>query len=69
MSSGVRGQPEAVSTQRRHRRHLIEEGPTSKGQHTGDIATIEMGARQYVTLLARFLSVDQVPGGNANDYN
>ena len=38
-------------------------------QHTGDIATIEMGARQYIPLLGRFLTVDPVPGGNANDYN
>ena len=27
------------------------------------------GARQYVPGLGRFLSVDPVPGGNANDYN
>jgi hypothetical protein len=33
------------------------------------IATIEMGARQYVPILGRFLSVDPDPGGNANTYN
>jgi RHS repeat-associated protein len=38
-------------------------------QHTGDIATIEMGARQYLPILGRFLSCDPVGGGNANDYN
>ena len=38
-------------------------------QTTGDIATTEMGARQYIPLLGRFLSCDPVSGGNANDYN
>ncbi|HEX4059081.1 MAG TPA: hypothetical protein VHX87_12310 [Galbitalea sp.] len=38
-------------------------------QHSGDIATIERGARQYVPILGRFLSVDTVPGGNSNNYN
>ena len=38
-------------------------------QTTGDIATIQMGARQYVPLLGRFLSVDPVPGGNLTVYN
>ena len=38
-------------------------------QHTADIATIDMGARQYVPLLGRFLSVDPIASGNTTAYN
>ena len=37
-------------------------------EHAGAIATIEMGARQYVPSIGRFLEVDPVEGGNENDY-
>jgi RHS repeat-associated protein len=37
-------------------------------EHQGALSTIEMGARQYVPSLGRFLEADPVPGGCANDY-
>jgi RHS repeat-associated protein len=39
-------------------------------EHQADLAlTVEMGARQYDPVLGRFLEVDPIEGGSANDYD
>lgn len=38
-------------------------------EHAGALSLVQMGARPYNPMLARFLSVDPIEGGSANDYD